>query len=250
MERFRPGPESVLKTSKYGRYMAVVRTPVAFGPSGSTAEHEAAHVVASDGEIDYASIIPQGDALGVTKPKKMTPAAAAGAAADGHDGFSWDQFLTEYIMGVPFEQAKAGARAKLSGRELEKQAIAGILQRKGIIFQADVDDAYRLADKVRKGVATVVVTLIDHKGKMTRYQTETAKTADQIIDELEEKERREETSGGLQDRQEHDLFTWTERDQALFEEEAEKSALYDNDFYIPFPPKTGKIKRRQLELAA
>ena len=135
----------------------------------------------------------------------MTPAAAAGAAADGHDGFGWDKFLTEHVMGVPFEQAKAGARAKLSGRELEKQAVAGILQRKGIIFQADVDEAYRLANKVRKGIATVVVTLIDNKGKMTRYQTETAQTADQIVDELEEKESKEEETIGIIKRRQVEL---------------------------------------------
>jgi hypothetical protein len=186
MERFRPGPESVLKTSKYGQKMSVVRTPVAFGPSGSTAKHEAAHVVASKGKIRRATIIRQGDALGSTEPVELTPAAAAAAAADGHDGTSWDQFLTERYMGVSFSTAKSAAHAEMAGKDLEKEAVASTLQRKGTIFQADVDEAYRQADKARKGIASVEIVLIDHTGKMTQHKEETAKTTEQIMDETEQ----------------------------------------------------------------
>jgi hypothetical protein len=192
MERFRPVPESVLKTSKYGRYMSVVRTPVAFGPSGITANHEAAHVVASKGKIRRATIIPRGDALGSTEPEVMTPAAAAAAAADGHSGTSWDEFLTERYLGVPFGQAKAAARAELSGKEFEKQAVASTLQKKGTIFQADVDEAYRLADKAKKGIGTVEVTLIDNSGKKTQYRSESTKSVSQIVNKLEADEKIEQ----------------------------------------------------------
>jgi hypothetical protein len=171
--------------------MLVVRNPLAFGPSGSTADHEAAHVVAAKGKIRSATIIRQGDALGSTVPEQMTPAAAAGAAADGHDGTSWDQFLTEHYMRVPFGQAKAAARAELTGKGLEKQAVASTLQKKGTIYQADVDEAYRIADKVRKKLGIVEITLIDNTGKMTQHKTETSKSARQIVNDLEEQEERE-----------------------------------------------------------
>jgi hypothetical protein len=222
----RPGPEIVRKTTKYGMFASVERTPYTIGPSGKTAKHESAHVLVA-GEIVSATIIPSGDALGSTRPARMTAAAAAAAAADGHDGYGWDKIVSEYYLGVPFEQAKNGASAILSGRDLEKMAIAASLEANGTIFQHDVDEAYRLADKVRKGLATVVVVLIDSKGKKSEIKRETAQTADQIIKELEEKEAKnagQEKQVGLQESRAQDIFTWNENDQALFEAEVENSS--------------------------
>src|ERR1700685_1280449 len=117
MERFsyKPAEGMVQKTTKYGTYVSISSVQEQRKTPGETAWHEAAHTVAA-GRIHSATIIRNGDALGATRPERMTPAAAAAAAADGHGGTAWDAFLTENILGVSFSSAKAAARSELAGK--------------------------------------------------------------------------------------------------------------------------------------
>ncbi len=62
--------------------------PIRVIPS-DVSEHEATHVVASDGIIS-ATIIPSENALGTTVPKRMTVGAAGAPAALGYRGTSHD----------------------------------------------------------------------------------------------------------------------------------------------------------------
>lgn len=131
---------------------------------GETAEHEAAHVVAA-GEIVYATIIPSGNALGATKPVRMTAAAAAAAEAMGHSGTGWDMFLTEHYLGVDPGIAKSAAKAALSGRQEEIEEVASLLEERKTIGQGDVDQARRNVEKRRDGIHPVEVQISSPEGQ-------------------------------------------------------------------------------------
>ena len=133
---------------------------------GGTARHEAAHVVAA-GEIVYATIIPRGEALGITQPVKMTAAAAAAPEALGHDGTGWDMFLTEHILGVDPGTAKSAARSALSGRQEEMHEVATLLEEKKTIGQRDVDQARENVKKRRQGIHPIEVETTSPQGKTT-----------------------------------------------------------------------------------
>jgi len=192
MERFGYGipGESVQKTTEHGQHISASKNPVTLGPSGDVAKHEALHVVASGGDIVSSTIVPEGNALGTTVPRKLTSAGAAAAAAFGHDGTSWDEFITEFYLGVSFGTAKAAARVELWGKDLEVQAVAGELQRKRTISQRDVTEAYEKADKVRRGVSEVIIIVFDLSGRKKEYREETDKDLETIIVEFERDEEK------------------------------------------------------------
>jgi len=192
MERFGYGipGESVQKTTEHGQHIAASKNPVKLGPSGDVAHHEALHVVASGGDIVSATIVPDGNSLGTTVPSRLTPAGAAAAAAFGHDGASWDEFVTVHFLGVSFRAAKAAARAELQGKDLEVKAVAGELQKKKTISKRDVDKAYEKADKVRKGISEVIIIVFDLSGRKKEYREETDKDLETIIVEFEKDEEK------------------------------------------------------------
>ena len=138
---------------------------------GSVAQHEAAHVIASDG-IESATIIPSGNALGTTTPKRMTPAAAGAAAAMGHRGVGWDLFLAQHVMGVHAESAKSQARAVLSGQEEEMHEVASLLEERKTIGQPDVDEARRNVRNRREGIFPVEVSIQSAHGELQIHKTE------------------------------------------------------------------------------
>lgn len=172
MERLKIRPSvSARKTLENGTSISVKKIEEIRPLPNKTAEHEAAHVVAS-GEIVNASIIPSGDALGTTRPVRMTAVAAAAAAALGFEGTGWDQFITEQVLGVDFRTAKAAARSVLSGKEDEMYEIATILQERSTIDQYDVNLARKNVAERRQGIFPVEV-VIDRSGTVYSYTTNT-----------------------------------------------------------------------------
>lgn len=137
---------------------------------GSTAQHEAAHVVAA-GEIVHATIIPSGDALGTTQPVRMTAAAAAAADAMGYDGTGWDMFLTEHFLGVDAGTARSAARAALSGKQEEMWEVATILQEQKTIGQPEVRQAWQNVYERRQGIFPIKVEIITPDGKVKALNT-------------------------------------------------------------------------------
>ena len=137
---------------------------------GSTAIHEAVHVVAA-GEIVSADNIPRGYALGTTRPVRMTAVAAAAPAALGHGGTSWDQFITENYLGVNFQTAKAVARSALVGKEGEINEVATLIEERSRITQTDVNEARRNVRACEEGIFSVEVT-INRSGTIYSYLTE------------------------------------------------------------------------------
>jgi hypothetical protein len=150
---------------------------------GSTAQHEAAHVVAS-GKIKSATIIPSGNALGTTIPEVMTAAGAAAAAAMGHDGVGWDLFVTEQMLGVDEQTAKAKARQALSGKQEEMNEVAIILEERKTISQSDVEEARENVKRRRSGIFPVEVEISSLRGKTICFSVESINSQVQIKDDL------------------------------------------------------------------
>src|SRR3990167_3000185 len=132
-----------------------VRRPI---PS-FVAKHEAAHVVAA-GRIVSATIIPSGNASGITRPVKMTAAAAAAPEALGHDGTGWDMYITEHVLGVDPNVAKSAARSALSGREEELHEVATLLQERSTIGQSDVEEARQNVEDRAQGIFPVQIYIL------------------------------------------------------------------------------------------
>ena len=139
---------------------------------GTTAEHEAIHVVAA-GEIVFATIIPSGNALGTAQPVRMTAASAAAPEAMGYDGTGWDMFVVKHILGVNPETAKAAARLALRGKEKEVKEVATLLQERGTIGQPDVREARQTVRKRSMGIFPAEVTIKNPDGETQIYSTET-----------------------------------------------------------------------------
>lgn len=175
---------AVCKTYESGVTVEARRLDIESRPiPGETAMHEAAHVVAA-GRIEYATIIPSGDALGTTKPTKMTAASAAAPESLGHHGTGWDMYLTEHILGVAPGTAKAAARAALSGREEEMYEVAAILQKKKTIVQGDVEDARTNVINNRFGIHPVEVTITLPNGEINTSKTQSFRGEVRIQDLL------------------------------------------------------------------
>lgn len=168
---YKPAEGKIQRITESGARISISSIQEQRKRPSETAWHESAHIIASDGEIESATIIPSGDVLGSTKPKVLTPAAAA--AAHGHGGTGWDQFITEEFLGVSFSSAKEAAKAKLAGKGLEKEEVAIALEEKGTIGQSDVDEAYEKASNRRNGVVDVFVAIVDIQGKKDVFRTKT-----------------------------------------------------------------------------
>ncbi len=217
----RRGPEYVHTTTIQGADAAVTWTPLAIGPSDETSDHEADHVVASDAQIYSATRIRSGNALGSTRPKRLT-LAGAGASGD-HDGTSGDEAIVRYYFRSTWARAKAAGRAKLAGKRFERMAVAASLHRNGTIFQSHVDEAYKLAEKVRKGVANVVVFFRDRKGNKLELSEETTKSAHEVLSNvIAQEEKREGAETGLETNKEHEVFSAADHDQAYYDAEFAK----------------------------
>lgn len=172
MERlFLPDEVLLTKTLENGTLVTAQKI-IPFRPTpSSVAEHEAAHIVVA-GEIDHATIIPSGNALGTTKPKRMTAAAAAAAEALGHDGTSWDMYLVEHVLGADPTQAKMEASMTLATREEERQEIATLLEERRTIGQSDVLEARENVRRRRGGIYPVEITVTPFKGRSRRFVRE------------------------------------------------------------------------------
>ena len=125
---------------------------------GVTAKHETAHIFGSEFQIWEATIIASGDALGSTRPKKLTATGAMAADAMGYPGTSWDKHVTRTYLGVSPETGRAMARPLFLGKQAEFIEIATTLQVKKTIHQKDVDGALRKVDDERKGMYPVSYT--------------------------------------------------------------------------------------------
>ena len=88
-------------------------------------------------------------------------------------GTGWDEFLTENILGVSFDSAKAAARAKLAGKDLEKEEVAIVLEENGTIDQSHVEQAYRKTRDRRKGIVDVFIAIVDSQGKKDVFRIKT-----------------------------------------------------------------------------
>lgn len=155
----------VRKTYESGAVVEAKRVDVTKRPEpGKVARHEAAHVIAA-GEIVSATIIPSGNARGITQPVKMTAATAAAAEALGYDGTGWDMYLTKHILNTDPNVAKSAARAAMSGKDEEMQEVATLLEERKTIGQKDVEEAVRSVDNRRKGIHPVEVQITSPEGK-------------------------------------------------------------------------------------
>lgn len=131
---------------------------------GPTDYHEAAHVVVAE-EIDWAKSTPDGRALGVTKPKRMTAAVAGAAAAMGHGGVGWDLYVVaERGLGVDASSAIAQGAAALSGKGDEVKEVAILLKQHGTIYQSHVHEARNNVRKHREGIHPVEVLVSSPHG--------------------------------------------------------------------------------------
>jgi hypothetical protein len=151
MERLRISSEQTRTILKDGTEVVAQKIETPRPIPGSTAHHEAAHVVAS-GEIVEATIIPHGDALGSARPVRMTAASAAAAGAMGHGGTGWDRFITENYLGVDWGTAKSAARAALSGKEDLMKEVAIVLEQEGTIGQYHVEEAKKRVSEKKQGI--------------------------------------------------------------------------------------------------
>ncbi len=174
MERlkFSPNQDIISKTLTTGVTIeAKIELPTTIMAS-DTANHEAKHVVAA-GEIEEASIVPRGNALGITRPKVLTAAAAAAPAADGHDGYGWDKRITVTYLGVNWESALSMGRQALAGKTRLVGLIAAQLDRKGTIYQTDVDKAKQKFEDENNGMYYAFVRIISSDGKIRLIQKKT-----------------------------------------------------------------------------
>lgn len=146
-----------------------------------TAKHEAAHVVAS-GEIIEATIIPSGDALGTTQPKKMTAAAAAAAEAMGHSGTGHDMMLVKHYLGVSPEVAISAAKSALQGKEEEMKEVATLLEERRTIGQRDVEEARENVKNRAQGIFPIQIEIITADGNKKQIETKSYKGEIKISD--------------------------------------------------------------------
>lgn len=150
--------------------------PKGIKPS-NTAKHEALHIVASNCDIIEATIIPDGDSLGKTIPRRMTAAGAAAAHAMGYDGTGHDMQVAAFL-GYTQASADALAHNALLGKQEEVEEIAIALEENGSIGQSHVDEALRRVDDRKKGNHLVLVTRRDRNG---REDTMEARSDHQIV---------------------------------------------------------------------
>lgn len=165
MERIKFQESISIKYENGVRVSARIKDSQKGRPSpGSTARHEAAHVVAA-GSIEWATIIPSGDAQGATKLKSLTAAAAAAAEAMGYDGTGHDMTLVENYLGTSRSEAISQAKGALSGKEKEMEEVATLLEEKGTIGQSDVDKAMSDVHKRKLGIHPVEIEITKPDGK-------------------------------------------------------------------------------------
>lgn len=146
-------------------------TPTVITPS-EVSLHEAAHVVASNGEIEKASIVPNGNTLGYVKPKRLTPEGAMAAVGMGYSGGGWDTFITRYILRTHPNRAAARGREKVLAKKEEHFQVAVMLEERRNIYQNDVNEAYTRARKARLGIRPVEIEIIMPEGQKRVHVTE------------------------------------------------------------------------------
>lgn len=162
----------VTKTLEDGTTITARKIEIQRPKPQGTANHEATHAVAA-GEIVYATIIPNGDALGTTQPVKMTAAAAAAPDALGHSGTGWDMFLTEHVLGVDPGTARSAARSALSGRYEEIEEVATLLQERKTIGQRDMEEARQNIKDRTNGIFEAEVEIIKPGENIITFPTRT-----------------------------------------------------------------------------
>jgi len=178
------GAASATRTFEDGTIVGARKVEVKRPIPGFVAIHESAHVVAA-GKIVSATIIPSGDALGTTQPVEMTAAAAAAAEALGCSGTGHDMFITEHVLGVDPSAAKSAARSVLSGKSEEMYEVATLLQERGTIGQADVEEARENVKNKNQGIFSIEVEIKPPQGKVITYMTESFKGEINISDLLD-----------------------------------------------------------------
>ena len=99
---------------------------------GSTAIHEAQHIVPDPRNVRMGSIIPDAGSLGRVEPYEPNPIQAAAPHAMGSSGTSHDLRVIEY-GGFDVSAAISNAREVVSKLHDEVQAVASVLQEKGEI---------------------------------------------------------------------------------------------------------------------
>lgn len=150
---------------------------------GDKALHEAKHIIPNP-RIIYASIVPTAEADAITVPEKITAAAAAGPASDGHVGVGHDLNVLTLRLGVDIKKGLALARAALKGKSEEVLEIATILEERKTIGQRDVDEGLDNVRKRREGIFTVEVSVTRPEGGTLTYITRTVNNSVEI--EVEE----------------------------------------------------------------
>ena len=112
----------------------------------------------------------------------MTAAAAAAAEALGCSGTGHDMFITEHALGVDPSVAKSAARSVLSGKSEEMYEVATLLQERGTIGQADVEEARENVKKRNKGIFLIEVEVMTPDGQTRTHTTESFKGEIKISD--------------------------------------------------------------------
>ena len=182
-------------TTERGAIIHVSKISKRRTPPGSTAKHEAAHIIAAQasGGIALATIIGTSEYAGATWPVVMTAMAAMAAKADGHDGYGWDEFMTQFILGVNPNAAASSAASYLASRHDYMYVVASKLQEKGTIGQGEVDEAYREVDDEKAGNWDVAIHLRSKEGQTNIYMRRSRNNEVAVpLEEVKDKDQKEE----------------------------------------------------------
>lgn len=139
--------------------------------AGPVAGHEIAHVAGSKFSIEYATIIPNGNALGLTKPNVLTKEGAGAAAGLGYAGGQHDLVLAKVLFDSSPEETMAAGRAEVAGLDEEMDVLSRFLQYRKTIYQRDVDEGLQLVSDRRRGIHRVAVDVTDRRGKTKTFET-------------------------------------------------------------------------------
>jgi hypothetical protein len=161
----RPGYETVLSDGTRITAEPISNFRINRNPS-EVALHEAYHVLAAILQgvgVKRATVVPEGDALGVTEVTQFDPVVAAAAHAFGCDGCGHDLTLV-MLSGHDVGSSASAARSLLSGYEDEIFAIATLLDERKSVDGSEAIGIVRHIDEVSREEELMVVKVTAPNG--------------------------------------------------------------------------------------
>lgn len=135
---------------------------------GETAWHEATHIAAAKEPAIMATIIPSGNALGLTQLSGPDPEAAVAPHRRGFRGTSFDLLIARRLRGNDLGPTFRGADSRLSGKDDYTHALAIGLEDKKILYREDIIKILNDPDPLKKRrqkakLKTVSLLIKNHK---------------------------------------------------------------------------------------